>query len=458
MRQYRKNRISCPEETLFYIGNRSKHVEPELLTEVLKEYIAWQKERFPQVHVLDWSLHCDEEGAPHIHIRQVYVAYDKDGVAFVNQEAALTQMGVEQSRGKFTKDKDGKLIEKDRYNNRKATFTKACREKLHELALAHGLEIETAPRERREQGRSLYAYQAAQDRKAAEAANAAADAKLKAVRAARALVDEAHNQQALIAASTEIMKAVDASLKRFSLKNLNSGTARKAATEVLAILQPMQKSVDLLCSRLAAADDFGDVVSTMREHLNTRIRRVRGACRRALDDTKKRAKEEVARAKADADSYRQRRICEANGLLAAAAQRAAELDAREKALDAEADRKARERVRGYMDKLRDDERDLQSQIAVHKGSITTLEGEIKTLTTKKTALESEINCAEQQITPLMKALTAHQNVEDLLRAAAVLNQVKNARAHDGASVEGTIMRELDAHAQRRRSHSPSYDN
>ena len=44
MRQYRKNRISCPEETLFYIGNRSNHVEPELLTEVLKEYIAWQKQ------------------------------------------------------------------------------------------------------------------------------------------------------------------------------------------------------------------------------------------------------------------------------------------------------------------------------------------------------------------------------------------------------------------------------
>ena len=86
-----------------------------------------------------------------------------------------------------------------------------------------------------------------------------------------------------------------------------------------------------------------------------------------------------------------------------------------------------------------------------------------TLEEQKTALETEIKRAKQQITPLMKTLTS-QSVDDVLRAAAVIEQARNTHAHDhahdsGVSVEDTVMRALDAQAQQRRgrSSSPSYD-
>ena len=104
-------------------------------------------------------------------------------------------------------------------------------------------------------------------------------------------------------------------------------------------------------------------------------------------------------------------------------------------------------------------RDLQTQITTYKSSKSTLEGEIKALTTKKTALETEIKVAEQQITqqttPLLKAV-ARPSVDDLLRAAAVINRAKNASAHDsGPSVEDAVLKALDAQARQRRGRSSS---
>ena len=449
MKQYRKNRITCPEETLFYIGNRNNHVEPELLTEVLEEYIEWMKKNYPQVHVLDWALHCDEEGAPHIHMRHVYIAYDENGVARVNQEATLTQMGVEKSRGKLTKDKDGNLVEKDRYNNRKVTFTKACREKLQELALARGLEIETTPRDPREQGRSLNEYKAQQDR-------AAADAKLAEVRTARELISEARSLKDLVAANTQIMLAVDAALKGLTFKPLATADARRAARETLEILGNMEQSVDIISNRLADVDDLTE----LRLLASKRIRRARNACKRAIESAKlakeQAGKEEAARIRKEADDYRQRQIHEANEMLAVAAKKAAALDAREEALDAEADQRAHVRVQEHMSKLRTDESSLRSKIAMHRGSVTTLEGEINALTTKKTALETEIKHAKQQITPITTALCRKHSVDELRHAAAVIDQAK--RTHDSGasvSVEDAVLKALDAQAQQR-SRSTSY--
>ncbi len=455
MKQYRRNKRFCPEETLFYLGKKGDSVDADTLAAVLKDYLDWQKENYPQVHVLDWALHCDEEGAPHVHIRQVYVAYDENGMPFVGQEKCLEQMGVEKSKGKLTKDRDGNLVEKDRYNNRKTTFTKTCREKLQELALARGLEIETTPRAPRESGRDLNEWRAAQDR-------ATADKKLAEVRAAKELIDEARSLKDLVAANTQIMLAVDAALKGLTFKPLAQHEARKAATETLAILAPLQRSADLYFERLSGVGDIAD----MREKMNTRIRRARDACKRALDNTRQRAQraeEESAARRKEADDYRQRRLQEAQQALDDAAKKAADLDAREKALDTVVDQKAKERARGYIDKLRDDVRDLQSKITVHRDSVTALQGEITTLEEQKTALETEIKRAKQQITPLMKTLTS-QSVDDVLRAAAVIEQARNTHAHDhahdsGVSVEDTVMRALDAQAQQRRgrSSSPSYD-
>jgi len=62
----------CPEETIYQIGKEGDCPPPEVLLEIMQEFMATFEERFgSHVHVLDWSLHLDET-SPHIHARQVF--------------------------------------------------------------------------------------------------------------------------------------------------------------------------------------------------------------------------------------------------------------------------------------------------------------------------------------------------------------------------------------------------
>lgn len=68
MEQYRLNAKFCPEESIWTIGNRDNRIEPELLKKIWEEFTAWHKETYPNVLMLDATLHLDEpNAAPHIH-------------------------------------------------------------------------------------------------------------------------------------------------------------------------------------------------------------------------------------------------------------------------------------------------------------------------------------------------------------------------------------------------------
>lgn len=166
---YRKSPRTCPEETLLYIGNKDTHADVDIIQTISSEYLKWQAETYPNVLPLDAAIHVDEDGAPHIHLRQVWRAFDKNHNPVVSQTRALQELGIE--RPDTSK-------RESRYNNAKQTFTRMCREKLLEICRTHGLDVETNPRERSESGLSQAEYKARKETEHARQAQDAAQARL----------------------------------------------------------------------------------------------------------------------------------------------------------------------------------------------------------------------------------------------------------------------------------------
>lgn len=161
MDEYRRSPQTCPEEVILQIGKLGDTIPADMMARIIQEQINWEQQTFPGVRVLDVALHMDEQGAPHIHERRAWVYTDKDGNTAISQNKSLEQMGVElpnpdRPRGRF--------------NNRKQTFSKRCREHLLQICKEHGLEIEEIPQEKSKSGRTLEDYQAGEaEKRAAEA-------------------------------------------------------------------------------------------------------------------------------------------------------------------------------------------------------------------------------------------------------------------------------------------------
>lgn len=124
----------CPEETIYQIGKEGDCPPPEVLLEIVQEFMDTIEERFGRhVHVLDWALHLDET-SPHIHARQVFDVENRYGEVEPKQEKALEQLGIPLP---FPDKKPSKV------NNRKVAFDGICRELLLGICREHGLEVET---------------------------------------------------------------------------------------------------------------------------------------------------------------------------------------------------------------------------------------------------------------------------------------------------------------------------
>lgn len=152
--EYRKSPQSCPEETIICIGNRDNHPDPSELLAAYLELQHWQQQTYPQLQVLDYAMHLDEQGAPHIHERHVWTYTDADGHLAIGQARALEQMGIQRPHPEQPR---------SRYNNEKMTYTAMVREQFVEICRRRGLEIKTQPRERSQSGLTLIEYQARQE-------------------------------------------------------------------------------------------------------------------------------------------------------------------------------------------------------------------------------------------------------------------------------------------------------
>lgn len=161
MDEYRRSPQTCPEEVILQIGKLDDTIPADMMARIIQEQINWEQQTFPGVRVLDVALHMDEQGAPHIHERRAWVYTDKDGNFAISQNKSLEQMGVELPNP----DKP-----RGRFNNRKQTFSRMCREHLLQICREHGLEIEEIPQEKSKSGLSHVAYMTRQEEE--KAANA----------------------------------------------------------------------------------------------------------------------------------------------------------------------------------------------------------------------------------------------------------------------------------------------
>lgn len=152
--EYRRAPQSCPEETIICIGNRNNHPDPGELLAAYLELQHWQEKTFPQLHVLDYALHLDEQGAPHIHERHVWTYTDADRHLAIGQARALKQMNIQRPHPEQPR---------SRYNNEKMTYTAMVRAQFAEICRKRGLEIETQPRECSQSGLTLLKYQSRQE-------------------------------------------------------------------------------------------------------------------------------------------------------------------------------------------------------------------------------------------------------------------------------------------------------
>lgn len=207
MDEYRRSPQTCPEEVILMIGKAGDTIPADMMARIIQEQINWEQKQFPGVKVLDVALHMDEQGAPHIHERRAWVYTDKDGNTAISQNKSLEQMGVElpnpdRPRGRF--------------NNRKQTFSRMCREHLLQICREHGLEIEEIPQEKSRSGRTLEDYQAG------EAEKRAADAERRrefSERAAESAKDtarsyEEHAEQVARQINNEYGELADAGLQK----------------------------------------------------------------------------------------------------------------------------------------------------------------------------------------------------------------------------------------------------
>ncbi len=152
MDEYRSNPRTCPEETILMIGCKGNSIPPNTLRSICEEFREWEEKTFPGLYVVDMALHVDEQGAPHIHERKVWLYTDKQGYEAVGQNKALEQAGIQLPYPEKAR---------NRYNNRKQIYSRQAREKFIDICRNRGLDslLETQPREKSKSGLSQTEYQ-----------------------------------------------------------------------------------------------------------------------------------------------------------------------------------------------------------------------------------------------------------------------------------------------------------
>lgn len=251
MDEYRRSPQTCPEEVILQIGKLGDTIPADMMARIIQEQINWEQKTFPGVKVLDVALHMDEQGAPHIHERRAWVYTDKAGNLAISQNKSLEQMGVElpnpnKPRGRF--------------NNRKQTFSKRCREHLLQICREHGLEIEEIPQEKSKSGRTLEDYQASEaEKRAADAerrrqfSERAAESAEKQAESARdaARSYEEHAEQVAKQINNEYGELADAGLQKQAMQEqLEEMQERlEQVQEQLEYVQADYKKAYLKCRR-----------------------------------------------------------------------------------------------------------------------------------------------------------------------------------------------------------------
>lgn len=287
MDEYRRSPQTCPEEVILMIGKAGDTIPADMMARIIQEQINWEQKQFPGVRVIDVALHMDEQGAPHIHERRAWVYTDKDGNSAISQNKSLEQMGVElpnpdRPRGRF--------------NNRKQTFSKRCREHLLQICREHGLEIEEIPQEKSKSGRTLEDYQAGEaEKRAADAerrrefSERAAESAEKRAESARDVARsyEEHAEQVAGQINAEYGELADTGLQKQAMqKQLEEVQERlERVQEQLEYVQADYKKAYLKCRRAERrAADLQSILTAAERRQVEQIRQEQEREQRQFED------------------------------------------------------------------------------------------------------------------------------------------------------------------------------
>ena len=150
-----------PYELLLQIGDRDDSVTPGILEKITIEYLKILKEKY-NFAPINFAIHCDEQGAPHVHVRGYFIAINENGHEVPNRDLALYQRGIRPRIGKHQLQRimDKKLnpdnYTEGHFNNTAITFTEESSEILFQIAERYGVKIAREAYEK--QGLSLQAY------------------------------------------------------------------------------------------------------------------------------------------------------------------------------------------------------------------------------------------------------------------------------------------------------------
>lgn len=138
-------------EEILQIGDMDTHGNIEDLKACINEYNMWKYSTFgDNCRFISCALHADES-TPHAHSRDTWFWHDKDGNKVPGLNKALEEVGVQLPNPNLPEGKN---------NNRLQTYTEMCRGKWQEICIAHGFEIETEPKEEKQEHMSAEAYKA----------------------------------------------------------------------------------------------------------------------------------------------------------------------------------------------------------------------------------------------------------------------------------------------------------
>lgn len=229
MDAYRTARQTCPEETLFMIGNRDEHLPPKTLRAICEDLRNWEENTVSGLKVLDLALHVDEEGAPHIHMRRAWIYRDENGIESIAQSKALQAAGIPLPHP----DKPA-----GRHNNRKQVFSAMERQALYEICRGYGLEslLETKPREKSKSGRELEDYKASEAEKRAQAAEMRAKMAEEKTRQAEASL------QKIKGAKTHAQKRTQRAQERAQEQEGRNSTLRATEGEIRERMEQEQRT------------------------------------------------------------------------------------------------------------------------------------------------------------------------------------------------------------------------
>ena len=229
MDAYRTARQTCPEETLFMIGNRNEYLPPKTLRAICEKLKDWEESTVSGLKVLDMALHVDEDGAPHIHMRKAWIYRDENGIESIAQNKALQAAGIPLPHP----DKPA-----GRHNNRKQNFSAMERQALYEICRGYGLEslLETKPREKSRSGRELEDYKASEAEKRAQAAEMRAKMAEEKTRQAETSLQKIKNTK------THAQRRTQQAQERAQEQEGRNSTLRAAESEIRSNMEKEQRT------------------------------------------------------------------------------------------------------------------------------------------------------------------------------------------------------------------------